>query len=67
MINGQQLREFYKFPDLVGDIKRRKSEWLENVIRMKQTRVAKNIFESKTIEYKWEGPAVSHGTHQILT
>jgi hypothetical protein len=55
MIDGQQLREFYKFPDLVGDIKRRKSEWL-TVIRMNQTRVAKNIFESQKMEHKWKGP-----------
>jgi hypothetical protein len=39
--------ELYKPPDLVTDIKRRRLQFLEHVIGMDQTRVSKNIFESK--------------------
>jgi hypothetical protein len=40
----------YKTPDLLADIKRRRIDWLGYTIRMDQTRMAKNIFESKLEE-----------------
>jgi hypothetical protein len=40
----QELRELYNAPDLVVDVKRRMLEWLRQMIRMNQMRVAKNIF-----------------------
>jgi hypothetical protein len=45
-----EVRELYKTPELVADIKRRRLELLERVIIMDQTRVAKKTFESKPEE-----------------
>jgi hypothetical protein len=45
---NQELRESYKTPDVVAVIERRRLEWLRHVIRVDETRGAKNIFESKT-------------------
>jgi hypothetical protein len=36
---NKELRELYKAPDLVADIKRKGPEWLGHVIRMDQRRV----------------------------
>jgi hypothetical protein len=44
------LRELYKIPDLVMDVKRRSMEWLGYVIRMDQARVEKKNFGSKMEE-----------------
>jgi hypothetical protein len=38
------LRELYKIPDLVADIKRRRLMWLGKVTTMDQKRAAKNFF-----------------------
>jgi hypothetical protein len=42
-----EVRESYRTPDLVADIKRRRLELLGRVIIMDQARVAKKTFESK--------------------
>ena len=44
---GQELREVYKDPDIVADIKRKRLEWIGHVVRMDQGRTVKKIFESK--------------------
>jgi hypothetical protein len=44
---NEELRELYKAPDLVADIKSKQLEWLGHVIRMDQRRVVKKIFDSK--------------------
>jgi hypothetical protein len=44
---NEELRELYKAPDLVVDIKRKRLEWLGHVTRMDQRRVVKKIFDSK--------------------
>jgi hypothetical protein len=44
---NEELRELYKAPDLVADIKIKRLEWLGHVTRMDQRRVVKKIFDSK--------------------
>jgi hypothetical protein len=47
---NEELRELYKAPDLVVDIKMKRLEWLGHVIRMDQRRAVKKIFDSKPEE-----------------
>jgi hypothetical protein len=44
---NEELRELYKAPDLVVDIKGKRLEWLGHMTRMDQRRVVKKIFENK--------------------
>jgi hypothetical protein len=42
-----ELQNVYKSPDIVTEIKIRRLEWLEHVIRMEDTCIAKIIFSTK--------------------
>jgi hypothetical protein len=44
---NEELRQLYKAPDLVVDIKMKRLEWLGHVIRMDQRRFVKKVFDSK--------------------
>ena len=44
---NQELRELYKDLDIVADIKKKRQEWIEQVVRMDQGTRVKKIFESK--------------------
>ena len=44
---NQELRDLYKGQDLVGDIKRRRLEWVGYVWRMERDRAIKRILEDK--------------------
>jgi len=44
---NQELREQYKDVDIVADIKKKRLEWIGQVVRMDQGTIAKKIFESK--------------------
>ena len=43
----QELRELYKYLDVVANIKRKRLEWIGHVVRMDQESTVKKIFESK--------------------
>jgi hypothetical protein len=47
MRTDREQRELHKIRDLIADIKRRMFKWLGHAIRMYETSVANNIFESK--------------------
>jgi hypothetical protein len=40
----QELRELYKDPDIVADIKQKRLEWFAHVVRMDQGTTVKKIF-----------------------
>jgi hypothetical protein len=42
-----ELQNVYKSPDIVAEIKLRRLEWLEHVIRMEDTRIPKMIVNAK--------------------
>jgi hypothetical protein len=44
---SRELRELYKITDIVADIKKKRVEWIGNVVWMDQGRRVKKIFESK--------------------
>lgn len=44
---NQELRELYRDPDIVGDIKRKRLEWIGHVLRMERGRTARRILEEK--------------------
>ena len=44
------MRELYKDLNIVADIKCKRLEWIEHVVRMNQGRTIKKIFESKPKE-----------------
>ena len=44
---NQELRELYKYLDIVADIKKEILEWIGHVVRINQGRTVKKIFESK--------------------
>jgi transcription termination factor 2 len=44
---NEELMTKYKAPDIVKVIKIRRLEWLGHVVRMKETRSVKKIFEGK--------------------
>ena len=44
---NQELRELYKDLDIVADIKKKRPEWIGQVVRMDQGTAVKKIFESK--------------------
>jgi hypothetical protein len=52
---------------LEEDVKTKRLEWVGHVIRMKQTRVAKNIFGSdRELQQKWEGPDRDWWKRQVM-
>ena len=44
---NEELRALYRDLDTVADIKKKKLEWIEYVVRMDQGRAVEKIFESK--------------------
>ena len=47
IITNQELRELYRDPDIVGDIKMKRLEWIGHVLRMERGRTARRILEEK--------------------
>jgi len=43
----QELRELYKYLDVVAGIKKKRFEWIGHAVRMDQRRTVKKILESK--------------------
>jgi hypothetical protein len=43
--NNQELRNMYGQPDITAEIKSKIIEWLEHVVRMKENRMVKRVFE----------------------
>ena len=44
---NEELRELYKYLDIVADNKKETLEWIGHVVRINQGRTVKKIFESK--------------------
>jgi len=44
---NQELRELRKDLEIVGDIKKKRLEWIGHVVRMDQGRTDKKVLESK--------------------
>jgi hypothetical protein len=47
MTLGLEIRNMYKSPDIVTEIKVRRLEWLGHVVRMEDTRLPKTVFDAK--------------------
>jgi hypothetical protein len=54
-ITNQEVRELCKYLNVVTDIKKKKLEWIEHVVRMDQGRTVTQIFESKPEESRRRG------------
>jgi hypothetical protein len=44
---NEKLRKLYKYIDIVADIKKNVSKWLEHLVRVVRGKIVKKIFESK--------------------